>query len=108
MLSLESLSRLKTSKKLAEKNITIIFLSKFMETLRLKEYEKVQIITKGKCYTNSTFDACTKKKNVTDEEYQNILGCLWYLSSLFNNTFLLRIPSASKDDKSSCSHSFSK
>ena len=103
------ISVIKTSKNLDEKYKTIEILSKFMETFWLEtQYKKVQIITKGKCYTNGTFDDCTKKKNLTDEEYQNILGCLWYLSSLFNNTFLLRIPSASKDDKSSCSHSFSK
>ena len=66
-----------------------------METFSLKEYEKVQIITKGKCYTNATFDKCTKKIDLINKESLKNSGCFWYLSSLFNNVFQLRIPEAS-------------
>ena len=87
-------SVIKTSKNRAEKYKTIEMLSKFMEILRLKEYEKVQIITKGKCYTNATFDKCTKKIDLINEESLKNSGCFWYLSSLFNNIFHPRIPEA--------------
>ena len=88
-------SVIKTTKNRAEKYKTIEMLSKFMETLRLKDYEKVQIITKGKCYTNATFDKCTKKIDLINEESLKNSGCFWYLSALFNNVFQLRIPEAS-------------
>ena len=87
-------SIIKTSKNWAEKYKTIEMLSKFLETLRLKEYEKVQIITKGKCYTNATFDKCTKKIDLINEESLKNSGCFWYLSYLFKNIFHPRIPEA--------------
>ena len=88
-------SVIKTSKNQAEKYKTIEILLKFMEAMRQREYEKVQIITKGKCYTNATFDKCTKKIDLINEESLKNSGCFWYLSSLFNNVFQLRIPEAS-------------
>ena len=97
-------SVIKTTKNRAEKYKTIEILLKFMEAMRQREYEKVQIITKGKCYTNATFDKCTKKIDLINEETLKKSGSFWYLSSLFNNIFQLRIPEASEGDKSSCSH----
>ena len=32
-----------------------------MKRLGHNQYEKVQVLTKGKCYNNATFDQCTKK-----------------------------------------------
>ena len=87
-------SVIKTIKNRAEIYKTVEILSKFMETLMLKEYEKVQIITKGKCYTNGTFDKCTKKIDLIKDESLKDSGCFWYLSSLFNNIFHPRIPEA--------------
>ena len=44
-------------------------LIKLMETLKLKQFEKIQIITKGKCYNkNISFDNCEKTLNSTHEE----------------------------------------
>ena len=40
-----------------------------METLNLKQFEKIQIIAKGNCYNkNASFDNCEKTLNLTHEE----------------------------------------
>ena len=33
---------------------------------RVQEYEKIQILTKGKCYANATFTNCAKKILIND------------------------------------------
>ena len=44
-------------------------LIKLMETLNLKQFEKIQIITKGNCFNkNASFDNCEKTLNLTHEE----------------------------------------
>ena len=49
-------------------------LIKLMETLKLKQFEKIQIITKGKCFNkNASFDNCGKTLNLTHEENLGIL-----------------------------------
>ena len=52
----------------AEKSRSIDILLKFLEILSLKQYEKVQIFTKGKCFNNAIFGNCTKKINVTTKD----------------------------------------
>ena len=43
-------------------------LIKVMETFKLDQYEKIQIFTKGKCYTNGIFGKCTRKKEFSKED----------------------------------------
>ena len=47
-------------------------LSKVMESFKLDTYEKIQVLTKGKCYTNDTFSRCTSKMNFTDEDIRQL------------------------------------
>ena len=43
-------------------------LSKVMESFQLEQYQKIQIITKGICNNNGTFENCTSRKHFTDED----------------------------------------
>ena len=62
-------SAIKTSQNVDEKNNLIKSFLKVMEILGLNHYEKFQILTKGKCYTNKAiFENCTLKTNVTSKE----------------------------------------
>ena len=49
----------------AEKQNLIQILEKIMNTLNINHYEKVQILTKGKCYEKARFVNCTRKKYVS-------------------------------------------
>ena len=51
-------SIMKTSDKKVKESSMKIFL-KIMESFKLKQHEKVQRITKGKCFINGTFGNCT-------------------------------------------------
>ena len=65
---------LKTSQA-GEKKENIEILTQVLEGFNLDFYEKLQIITKRKCFINGTFDTCPQKKAaVTDEESLKILG----------------------------------
>ena len=71
------MSVLKTSQNAAKTGTVEIF-STVMKTLSLSHYKDIQIITKGKCYTNATFGNCAKKINVTNTEKLEFLGLLHY------------------------------
>ena len=47
-------------------------LSKVMESFKLDTYEKIQILTKGNCYTNDAFSRCTSKMNFTAEDISQL------------------------------------
>lgn len=66
-------SLLKTSQD-GEKKENIEILTKVFKGFKLDSYEKLQIITKRKCFINGTFDTCPQKKAPTDEESPKILG----------------------------------
>ena len=72
---------LKALPKVERKSINKI-LSKVMESLKLETYKKIQMITKGICYTNDTFSRCTSKMRLTDEDIEQLGGFLslifWY------------------------------
>ena len=59
----------KSSRKVVKKSSIKIF-QKLMENLNLRTYEKIQIITKQKCFINDIFDTCTKKMVYSDEELE--------------------------------------
>ena len=63
---------MKTSQN-SEKESARRILLRVMEALDLHTYEKIQMVTKGKCYINDTFVKCTKNKNVSEEDIR-ILG----------------------------------
>ena len=58
-------SIMKTSDRRVRESSKEIFL-KIMESFKLKQYEKIQRITKGKCYTNGKFRNCTSNLNEED------------------------------------------
>ena len=62
---------LKSSKNSIKQSIRNI-LSKVMESFKLFTYEKIQVLTKGKCFTNDTFSTCTSKMNFTDEDIRHL------------------------------------
>lgn len=115
-------SIIKTIKNDKEKELTIKNLNMLLNSFSLGEYEKIQILTKGKCYTNATFGNCLTKVKVKNSE---ILGSfklplllilfLRWDSIIFRITkndrnrklfiFSFRNKKASKTDKSSSSHS---
>ena len=64
-------SIIKTIKNDKEKELTIKNLNMLLNSFSLGEYEKIQILTKGKCYTNATFGNCLTKVKVKNSE---ILG----------------------------------
>ena len=39
-----------------------------MKNLSLNQYEEIQILTKGKCYNDDTFEKCEKKMDVENKE----------------------------------------
>lgn len=55
------------------KQSSVKVLIKVMETLGLKQYENIQIITKGRCYDqNAIFSKCEKKINFSDKDTPGI------------------------------------
>ena len=58
----------------ASKKGSIDFFQKVMESLNLNQFEQIQIVTKGKCYTNTTLDNCTKEIDVRNKETLYTLG----------------------------------
>ena len=58
-------SFLKTSNNAADKTGAVDTLVKVLESLKLNQYEHIQIITKGKCYSNVTFGNCTQKSDLS-------------------------------------------
>ena len=66
---------IKALRKVERKSITKI-LSKVLESVKLETYKKIQMITKGICYTNDTFSKCTSKMSLRDED---ILKLGWFL-----------------------------
>ena len=63
---------MKTSQN-SEKESTRRILLRVMEALDLHTYEKIQMVTKGKCYINNTFVKCTKNRNLSEEDIR-LLG----------------------------------
>ena len=55
---------IKTSLDTQERKESIRILNTLMAALNLKEYENIQILTKGKCYKNSTFGNCEKSGDI--------------------------------------------
>ena len=67
---------IKASQNVNEKNNLIKSFLKVMELLGLNHYEKVQILTQGKCYNNKAiFGNCTLKTNTTNKEDDKLKGC---------------------------------
>ena len=62
----------KNSIKRSSRNILLNVLKNF----ELDTYEKIQILTKGKCYYNDTFSNCKSKMSFTDEDIRK-LGLLF-------------------------------
>ena len=62
-------STIKSSRKVVKKSSIKIF-QKLMANLNLRTYEKIQMITKEKCFINDIFDTCTKKRVYSDEELE--------------------------------------
>ena len=60
-------------------------LMKVMETFKLNEYEKIQKITKGKCYVNGTFGNCTINMDFNEGDLK-LLGLIPFH---FNLTLVL-------------------
>ena len=73
-------STIKTAQNSDEKNRTIEIFSKVMKFFGLNQYEKIQKITKGKCYTNATFGNCGHKLDINSNISMKLLGCFlcWY------------------------------
>ena len=57
------------------KQISRTILLKVIETFELDEYEKIQVITKGKCYINGTFGNCKNNLDLNEEDLK-LLGML--------------------------------
>ena len=55
-----------------KKEIIEVFFN-IMNTLNLKEFEIIQISTKGNCYTNAIMGNCTKKMNLNNKKIQGFL-----------------------------------
>ena len=92
-------SIIKTSQNTQEREDTIKNLENLMKSFHLKEFENIQILTKGKCYTNSTFGNCSKRVKIKD---YGIIGFSKISNTFFNLSF--RIPKVATIDKSSSSH----
>lgn len=73
-------SIMKTSEDEAEKGSTVEQFETIMKMLNLDQYRKIQIITKGKCFTNATFAECTKISSSNDSS--QFSGQLCFLSKI--------------------------
>ena len=68
-----------------KQSISKLFI-KIMENLNLKDYETIQIITKGKCYNkDAIFGNCGKKFNTSNKEISGI-----YYTYIFDIILILR------------------
>ena len=67
-ITLALTSIIKTVKDANINKQTIKNFRKWMESLRLLDFENIQILTKGKCYTNENFENCKQKINETNKE----------------------------------------
>ena len=82
-------SIIKTQENAYEKEVAIENFINVMETLDLKNYEKIQILTKNKCFTNSTFGKCGKEMNLEDKE--TLLGFYLYKSDNFRLLIIVKL-----------------
>ena len=64
----------KSLQEASEKRKIIEIFQRVMNTFNLNQYEKLQIITKGKCYSNGTFSNCVRKMNISNFEAENQSG----------------------------------
>ena len=64
----------KSLQEASEKRKIIEIFQRVMNTFNLNHYEKVQIITKGKCHSNGTFSNCARKMNISNFEAENHSG----------------------------------
>ena len=53
-------------------------LIKVLNSFKLYQYEKIQILTKGKCYINGTFANCKNSKDFSEEDLK-LLGLFSFL-----------------------------
>ena len=51
---------------------TMTIFQKVIESFKLFHHEKIQIISKGKCFLNGTFENCLHKRNFSEEEIQDL------------------------------------
>ena len=63
-------SVIKTLKNANEKKVTIEVFTNLMDSINLKDFENVQISTKGSCFTNAIFGNCTKDMHLNNKEIQ--------------------------------------
>ena len=85
---LAMISMIKSSENVEKKETVEIF-NEIMKSFNLNQYEEIQIITKGQCYTNGTFGDCTKKTNVTNKDIPTLLGFLDKIKRKFIANFLI-------------------
>ena len=57
------------------KRSTRKILIKVMETLKLDTYEKIQMVSKGKCFIENNFVKCTKNKTFSEDDLR-LLGLI--------------------------------
>ena len=67
-------SILKITQDTDEKEEKLEILTKILETWHLNVYQKIQKITKGKCFTNATFDICPENIEILHNESQELLS----------------------------------
>ena len=51
---------------------TMTIFQKVIESFKLFHHEKIQIISKGKCFLNGTFENCLHKRNFSEEDIQDL------------------------------------
>ena len=87
-----------------EKNKMMEVLFEVMDFYKLNHYEKIQMISKGKCFKNSTFDVCTREKDIN----KDALKVLGFSDSVKYNCKSLppfgRFQAFTESNKSSYSH----
>ena len=70
----------KNHPKISVRESTRKILLKVMEAFKLDTYEKIQIVTKGKCFIDNTFVNCTKRNSLTEDDIR-LLGLFLQISS---------------------------
>ena len=63
-------SVIKTLENANDKKLTIEVFTNLMDSINLKDFENVQISTKGNCFTNAIFGNCTKDMHLNNKEIQ--------------------------------------
>ena len=56
-----------------------------LKTLKLDQYETIQIITKGKCYINGTFGNCKNNFNEEDLDLLGLFLSLFHINKMESN-----------------------